>query len=252
MRSPAGCTAPTGWAGTPCPTCWSSARGPVSGAASSMRCAGATTVRATAVGHARSRRGHRHSSPPSGGRAGEPLHDPAGPPGDHERPGRDHPAGRRDRAGPEAGSRTSRNVRLERPDRRGAPPVQPGLAPRHSTCRNMLRVVANARSRWPRLERARRAAAATPGTTFPARTRRWGKINVIERSQRSVERPVGRRWAPLQRLITSQPAGPVMPDDLLASRSSLEDHDECDPQTIIRHRQPTGRTDELRCALWRG
>ena len=58
----------------------------------------------------------------------EPLHDPAGPPAVDERPGRDHP--QRPRAGAVAGGDRGVQGAGEAPLRRGAPAVQPRLAPR--------------------------------------------------------------------------------------------------------------------------
>ena len=61
------------------------------------------------------------------GRRGEPVHGAHRAAADHERPGRHHPQGRRDRARAQEARRAGRAHQARR--RGGAPAVQPGLAP---------------------------------------------------------------------------------------------------------------------------
>jgi hypothetical protein len=91
-RWPAACTAPTGSAATRCPTCWSSAAAPARRAyARALAPARPACPTDDEDDEAAARRRWRRSS----GRAGEPVHDPAGPAADDARPGRHHPHARR-------------------------------------------------------------------------------------------------------------------------------------------------------------
>ena len=85
VRSPAACTAPTGSAATPCPTCWSSASGRAG--TRPAYADGLTSRPKVAVDDGRGRRGDRARAAAAGHRR-EPVHPPAGPPGGHGRPGR--------------------------------------------------------------------------------------------------------------------------------------------------------------------
>ena len=162
---------PTGSAATRCPTCWCSAGAPGRTPPSTPAQLGAApaggrpTTQVTAAAARRSRRS-------SGRGRREPVHDPA------------RPAGRRcselvgiirTEAELERGARARSSALKERArgrDRRGAPPVQPGLAPGARPAQHADRVASA--SPGPRSS-ARRAAAATPATTTPAPTPELGQ-----------------------------------------------------------------------------
>ena len=121
------CTAPTAWAATHSATCSSSASGPASTPPTTPGRLGALRPKMT---DRRSRRPPARPLAPFNYRGRrEPLHGAPRAPGRHAGPGWDHP----DRIG--AGGVDPEGRRPEGPDRqadrRGTPPVQPGVAPLH-------------------------------------------------------------------------------------------------------------------------
>ena len=162
--APAACTAPTGSAATRCPTCWSSAGAP------------ARPRRRTPAGWATRPDGRRRRR--QGGRAAarwrrsrserrrEPVHDPAGPPADDERPGRHHPH-RRASSSESLEEIEELKERAEHARGRGPPAVQPRLAPRDRPAQHAAGLGVH-RQGGARARRSR--AAATPATTSRART----------------------------------------------------------------------------------
>ncbi len=126
--APAACTAPTGSAATRCRTCWSSASGPARRGGVRRR-RWARPGRPSTRRHVSAARGRARCAPFERGGRREPLHDPARPPAVDERPGRHHP--HRDRArGGAAAEIEAFKERAQHDGRRGAPAVQPRLAPR--------------------------------------------------------------------------------------------------------------------------
>ena len=182
--APAACTAPTGSAATRSRDLlvFGTRAGEAAAAYAAALGERPAVERSTAARSTRRRQDPRASAPFERDRraAREPVHDPAGPAADDERPGRHHPHGRRARASRWRRSRSSRSAR-EHLRRRGAPAVQPRLAPRASTCatccsspsasprrRSSARGVAR-RAHPRRLPRAeRRVGHQEPGP--PART----------------------------------------------------------------------------------
>ena len=177
--APAACTAPTGSAATRCPTCWSSAGGPGCGAADVRR-----RARRRAPGGRRGRRRRRGRATALApferrGRR-EPVHAPPGPAADDERPGRHHPHARTSSSRRWTSSRSCKE-RARDGRRRGAPAVQPGLAPRARPAQHAagLRVRrqggAGARRRVARRPHPRRLPGHGPGVAAgrTARAARW-------------------------------------------------------------------------------
>ena len=89
--APAACTAPTGSAATRCPTCWSSAGAPATARRGVRRAASAARGRGRRRGDVEAAAGAALAPFERHGAGREPVHDPAGPPADDERPGRHHP-----------------------------------------------------------------------------------------------------------------------------------------------------------------
>ena len=101
-------------------------------------------------------------------RHGEPLHDPAGSAGVHAGPGRHHPHRRRARQGARGARRAARAG--DAGPGRGAPAVQPRLAPRARPRPAARRVRVHHHARRAS---ARRAAAPRPGRTIRRPTPSW-------------------------------------------------------------------------------
>ena len=199
---PAACTARTGSAATRCPTCWCSAGGPVTArpTTSSRWAAYVPKVDEASVDAAAAQ---ALAPVPDGGRR-EPLHAAPGAAAVDERPGRDHPhsdGGRRG-ARPAAGPQAARAAG----DRRGAPPVQPGLAPGPRPARTCCW----SPSAWPGQRwSARSRAAVTPATTSPGMNPEWRKVNLSARWRTTVPQGAGQRHPSAHPADAARPARAV-------------------------------------------
>ena len=207
-RSPAACTARTGSAATRCPTCWSSAGAPAPAPPSTSRAwPDARPAVDEADVDAALGDGARAVRPATPRVGGEPVHAAPGTAADDERPGRHHPPRGRDAARRSSGWQSFK-ARGAAGRGRGAPAVQPRLAPRPGPAQH----AASSASAWPR--RRWSGTESRGGHTredYPAMDPEWRQMNLDLRARRDDRRrrsPCSEQPVPT---IRARPAAAVRP-----------------------------------------